>query len=310
MISENNNQLGCEKVSVCTVGFDEKISIVIPAYNESEGITSTLDKLCNEDELAQAEIIVIDDGSTDDTSEKAKLYNRVRLIRHPVNKGYGSALITGTKNATREFVLWFDADGQHRVEDLLAVARTLTENDLDYCVGVRDRASHQVPNRAIGKWVLKKVVKTVARQDVPDFNSGLRGIRRAVLNRYLHLLSKGFGASTTMTLLMIERGYKGSDVPITVLKREGKSSVRQIRDGLRTLLLILRILILFRPLYFFGIAGLFLVVIGLLYGFWVTFRDGMGFPIMGALVFLSGIQTLFLGLVVDQISAMRRERLE
>ena len=108
----------------------------------------------------------------------------------------------------------------------------------------------------------------------------------------------------------MERNYNGGEVPITVKKRMGMSSVRQIRDGMRTLLLVLRILLLFKPLHFFGSVGLVTALLGFIYGVWSTFSEGLGFPVLGAVLFLFGVQTIFWGLVVDQISAMRRERFD
>jgi len=286
------------------------LSVLIPAFNEGAAIGKTLAALCEEPRLRGCEIIVVDDGSCDDTAEQVRSVPSARLLRHSVNKGYGAALTTGVHAATRDFICWFDADGQHRVEDLVAVARRLMVEELDYCVGVRGASSYQVPSRRLGKIVLKHTVRLAAGRAVNDFNSGLRGFRSAVLRRYLHLMPKGFGASTTTTLLMSERGYIGAEVPITVLPRIGKSSVKQIRDGMRTLMLILRIFLLFKPMVFFGAIGLGSAVLGLVYGTWVAIADRIGFPVAGAVLLIFGAQTFFFGLVVDQISAMRRERFE
>lgn len=286
------------------------VSIVIPSFNEGGIIGATLDQLCSEPSLATAEIILVDDGSSDNTPDIAASYPRIRMIRHVINKGYGSALVTAMKAATRDYVVWMDADGQHQVSDIIKVVDLLMGQSLDYCIGVRDKGSYQVPQRMVGKWILRHVVNLAAGRSVPDFNSGLRGFRRAVIRKYLHLLPKGFGASTTTTLIMLERNYHGGQVSIHVRPRTGKSSVKQIRDGLRTLTLILRIFLLFKPLHFFGGIGLITTLAGLGYGLWGALAEGMGFPVLGAVVLLSGVQTMFLGLIMDQISAMRRERFE
>lgn len=287
-----------------------RVSVVLPAFNEGQAIGATLELLCRNPELSEAELVVVDDGSTDDTAATVAKFSQVRLDRHEVNKGYGAALVSGMHLATRDYVIWMDADGQHQVGDLVAVMRRLVERDLDYCIGVRDPSSHQDRRRLLGKWILRQVVRLAARRNVADFNSGLRGFRRSVIRSYLHLLPKGFGASTTTTLIMLERNYHGSEVPITVRPRIGKSSVKQVRDGLRTLTLILRIFLLFKPLHFFGSLGLLMVLAGVAYGLWSALVEGLGFPVLGAVVLLSGVQTMFLGLIMDQISAMRRERFE
>jgi glycosyltransferase involved in cell wall biosynthesis len=285
-------------------------SIIIPAYNEEGGIGQTLDSLCNHPELQDAEIIVIDDGSIDRTKEIVQCFDRVRLIRHVRNRGYGAAIADGVKASSRSYVAWFDADGQHRVEDLVAVIDALAINDWDYCIGVRDKRSHGVRNRKVGKFILKHSVNLMAGQPVKDFNSGLRAFRRDVILPYVHLLPRGFGASTTTTLLMLERRYFGGDVPIVVQPRIGKSSVSPIRDGLLTLLLLLRIFLLFKPMVFFGGIGLTLIATGCIYGFYEAIRFREGFPVFAALIIILGVQSLFFGLLSDQVSTMRRERFE
>jgi glycosyltransferase involved in cell wall biosynthesis len=289
---------------------DSQISIVIPAYNEEDAIGLTMALLIGEPRLAQAEIIVVNDGSHDQTTKIVRQFARVHLFEHQVNLGYGAAISTGIRQATRPYVIWYDSDGQHRVEDLLKIADTLVNDQLEYCIGVRKAHSHQVANRWLGKAVLRLAVRFTAGQSIEDFNSGLRGFKRSVILRYLHLLPRGFSASTTTTLLMLERNHLGRNVPILVHKRIGQSSVKQIRDGLRTLLTILRIFLLFKPLYFFSVISLLLITFGSIYGLGRAFTTGRGIPVLAALLIILGLQSLFFGILSDQISLLRRERLE
>lgn len=284
------------------------LSIIIPAFNEELAIQPALEALASEPRLAEAEIIVIDDGSTDHTAELVSALPRIRLIRHRSNQGYGSAIRTGAHAATGSLIAWYDSDGQHRVEDLLAVATAVRDQQLDYCIGIRGQLASQVANRRIGKLVLRLAVEFAAGQRVKDFNSGLRCFRRDVMMRYLHLLPRGFGASTTTTILMIERGYLGREVEIATLDRVGKSSVKQFRDGTRTLMIILRLMLLFKPLQFFGSIGLLCILVGIAYNFSLVNRQG--FSVVAAIVIIFGCQTIFFGLLADQISAMRREGFE
>jgi glycosyltransferase involved in cell wall biosynthesis len=285
-----------------------KLSIIIPAFNEQEGITQTLERLASEDCLKGAEIILVDDGSSDKTSQVASSFPQVKIIRHPFNRGYGSAICTGARASQGEYILWFDGDGQHRVEDLVKVSQKLLNEELEYVIGVRDTESYQDPNRKFGKWLLRQAVNFSLGRPVPDFNSGLRGFKREILLRYLHLLPKGFGASTLTTLLMVENDHYGSTVPIRVQPRLGKSTVKMVRDGMRTLEIILHIVVLFKPLKFFGIIGLFLILLGLVYGFVKASLVHLGFPIFASLLIILGVQSFFFGLLCDQISAMRREK--
>ena len=286
------------------------LSIIIPAFNESQGIETVLNELCSEPALKEAEIVVVDDGSTDGTAEKVSQFPCVRLIRHARNMGYGTAITSGMRVSNGQYVIWFDADGQHRVQDLLSLSSTLIAEKLDYCIGVREGNSYQEPRRALGKQVLNIAVKLAVGKSVGDFNSGLRGFRRQVIRKYLHLLPHGFGASTTTTLLMIERGYAGREVPITTRNRIGVSSVNPIVDGFKTLLLVLRIFMLFKAMYFFGGIGLLFILVGAIYGGAKAITQHLGFPVLSAILIVFGIQAVFFGLLADQISALRREKFE
>lgn len=287
------------------MNFSTNISIVIPAYNEEIGIAKTLAEICQEQKLEGSEIIVVNDGSTDDTAIQVMRFPRIRLISQHKNRGYGASIARGIMASTRNYVIWYDADRQHRVEDLIAVAEKLVADKLDFCIGVRDSQSYDNPLRIPGKLLLKWAVRLATGQAVKDFNSGLRGFRKGIISQYLNLLPKGFGASTATSLLMIERDHFGAEVPIIVNKRIGKSNVKQLRDGLRSFFVILRILVLFKPLRFFGSFGILMIIPGSVYGLIETFTKGLGFPIFATLVIILGVQALFFGLLADQISALR-----
>jgi hypothetical protein len=181
---------------------------------------------------------------------------------------------------------------------------------LDYCIGIREAGSYQDSNRKLGKFILKGTVRLVAGKPINDFNSGLRGFKREVIKRYLHLLPRRFGASTVTTLLMLERTYVGEEVPILVRQRIGKSSVRMIQDGFATLLLLLRFFLLFKPIKFFGGVGAVLILLGSGYGFFAALTRHRGFPVFAALVIILGLQAFFFGLLCDQVSSLRKERLD
>lgn len=285
-----------------------RISILIPAFNEEAAIGETLRQLIADPRLAGAEILVVDDGSTDGTSAVVEKIPQATLLRHPFNRGYGSAIRTAARASKGDWLVWFDADGQHRVEDLLILIEALTSHPYDYIIGVRGNGSYIDRDRLLGKWLLRQAVNFAAGRALPDFNSGLRGFRREVLLAYLHLLPRGFGASTLTTLLMHENNHPGGTVPIMTRERVGKSTVRQVRDGLRTLGIVLHIVMLFKPLQFFGWIGSSTILIGLVYGLAKAFLRGLGFPVLASVLILLGVQAFFFGLLADQISALRRER--
>ena len=287
-----------------------KVSVIIPAYNEAMGIRDTLvelEEFLNED----FEILVIEDGGEDNTyeivDELTKEYSNIRCIRHRRNKGYGSAIVTGCRHANGNIIAWYDADGQHRPEDLLAIISKMEKEDLDYCIGIRTKDSYQDKSRIIGKSILKRVVNFLAKEPMADFNSGMRAFRKEVLIRYINLLPRRFGASTVTSFIMQEENYVGGGVPIHGRKSVGKSSVKQFRDGILTISLIFNIIILFRPKEIFGSLGILTILLGAIYGIVCAVVDGLGVPVLSAIVIGLGIQILFLGILSSQISQLRLE---
>lgn len=295
----------------------EKISIIIPAYNEENGIGSTLTELISymNAKKYDYEVIVVDDGSKDNTyhvvSEiKEEFPDIVKLEQHARNKGYGSAIKTAVRVAEGEYIAWYDADRQHRPEDLDKLIQHTLQEQLDYCIGNRSKDSYEDKNRKFGKKVLKIVVNLLAKEEMQDFNSGMRIFKKDIIKRYVNLLPKRFGASTVTSFLMQELEYRGGSVPIMTRQRVGKSSVRQIRDGLRTIALIMEIILLFRPMQVFGRVGIIALLLGSIYSLKEAFIKHQGFPALGAIIIIFGIQVLIFGVMTAQISRLRLEFLE
>lgn len=283
----------------------KKVTILIPAFNESQGIGFVIEHIqaiCSE---VVQEIIVIDDGSSDDTAYIAKNAGAT-VIRHKQNLGYGAALKTGIRHTKTEFVLTMDADGQHQAEDVLQL-RELAE-DCDMVVGQRISLLHSPLWRMPGKWLLWSMANYLTRRKIPDLNSGLRLIRREVALRYLHLCPSGFSFSTTITMALLSRGYSVAYVPIQVKKRVGKSTV-SVATGLDTIILILRIAALFNPLRVFIPTSLLIGGIGLVWGIPYALA-GRGISVGSMLAIVTAILVFGLGMLCDQISQLRLERFE
>jgi glycosyltransferase involved in cell wall biosynthesis len=283
------------------------VSIVVPAFNEEEGLGQVLAGI--EDWRRQgAEVIVVDDGSTDHTAEIAQKQG-VRLIRHRVNKGYGAALKAGIRAARGEIIVTLDSDGQH---DPCDIRRLLAElAGCDMAVGMRGKSSHTPTLRKPGKWILVRVANYLAQTEIPDLNSGFRAIRAETLHRFLHVLPNGFSFSTTLTLALFKEGYNVAYVPITASPRSGRSTVRPIHDGLNTILLIIRTIALFDPLKVFMPASGLLLLMGLLY--WIldsVYAHRPNIPSGAVVLLVSAVVVFMFGILADQVSAIRREKNE
>jgi glycosyltransferase involved in cell wall biosynthesis len=307
-VAENSVELALQAEPRLQPRFDAgAVSIVVPAFNEEEGLGSVLAAL--EDWRGRGtEIIVVDDGSTDRTAEIARSAG-VHVIRHRVNKGYGAALKAGIRAAQGEVIVTLDSDGQHNPCD---IQRLLTElPECDMVVGMRGKSSHTPTIRKPGKWILVRVANYLAQTEIPDLNSGFRAIRAATLNRFLHILPNGFSFSTTLTLALFKEGYNVAYVPITASPRSGRSTVRPIHDGLNTILLIVRTIALFDPLKVFMPASGLLLLIGLLY--WILdslYAHRPNIPSGAVVLLVSAVVVFMFGILADQVSAIRREKNE
>jgi len=234
------------------------VSIVIPAYNETGGIRPTLEQLKESIGDLDCEILVVDDGSEDDTASQAEACG-VRVIRHDVNRGYGASLKTGIRNAAGAVICITDADGTYpndRIPELFGLMERY-----DMVVGARTGANVAIPLiRRPAKWCLNQLANLLAGTKIPDLNSGLRLFRKDVVDKYMHFMPAGFSFTTTITMAMLNDDYLVKYVPIDYYHREGRSKIRPIRDTSNFVMLILRVTMYFKPLkIFLPIAGLLLV---------------------------------------------------
>jgi glycosyltransferase involved in cell wall biosynthesis len=284
------------------------ITVVIPAHNEEGAIGAVLSALRGVTHAALREVIVVDDGSSDRTGEIAEA-SGVRVIRQPSNRGYGAALKAGIRAARSEYVLTMDADGQHRIEDVLKLCDAVSgEGSADCVIGHRTKLVHSPLWRMPGKWFLTHLARVLTRKEIRDLNSGLRVMRRDVIMRYMHLCPAGFSFSTTSTFALASRGYRVEFVPIRVERRVGKSSV-SVATGFQTILLILRLASLFNPLRVFLPLALLFIMGGAI---WTLpyLMQGEGVTVAAMLSMLTGVTLFGMGLICDQVAQLRLERFE
>ena len=250
------------------------VSVVVPAFNEVGGIGPTLEQLSAS--LPDAEIIVVDDGSSDGTAELVEKYPGVTLIRHGFNRGYGGALKTGMANATRPLVAWFDADNEHRVSDLTSMIASIRGGHLAAVIGQRTSGGASAV-RGVGKAVILMLARSLGFRGGRDMNCGLRVFRTEVISRYLPLLPDGYSASMTSLLVMLERGYPIGYHPVELAARIGTSKVT-LRAGFASLLLVMRVIMMFAPMRIFLPVALALFGVGAVYSATLAVVAGEGFP--------------------------------
>ena len=281
----------------------QKVSVVIPAYNEEAGLQTILPRLCQLTEVA--EVIVVDDGSTDATSEVAAKAG-ARVLRQPYNKGCGASLKRGIREASNETIVIMDADGQHNPDDIPRLVEQLGEYDL--VVGARQSEAGSPVLRRPGKQILTWVAEYLTGRKIADLTCGFRAFPRERALEILHVLPNSFSFMTTQTMANITAGYSVTHVPIAASPRiGGTSSVNIVRDGIRTLLLITRITTLFNPLKVFAPLSLLLLVVGSLYALWGIIRQ-FHIPPGAVLAILAGLVILSFGIIADQVSIIVRER--
>ena len=280
-------------------------TIVVPAFNEESGLPTVLAELGHL--CPDAEIVVVDDGSTDGTGRVAREFP-VTVISHPGNRGYGAALKTGIVHAKHDLIVFFDADGQHDPAHIRPMLDALATADL--VIGERKTYTRRSALHWLGRRFLTRFIHFLTRLDLRDINCGLRAARRDLIQRYLNLLPDGFSFSTTSTVVFAKFGHRLTFVPVEVRRRIGTSSVRLLRDGYNTLLLVIRLVALFDSLRVFVPPAFALMALGVVYGIfkYLTLPVYTGLSVGALSLFLTGVLVFLLGVVCDQIAALRLER--
>lgn len=275
------------------------LSIILPAKNEADGLRKVLPAI--RALHPEAELIVVDDASTDDTAEIARNHG-ARVVRHTRSLGNGAAIKSGARNAHGDVIVFMDADGQHKPED---IARLLSELNAgnDMVVGARSVASQAGAHRAIANTFYNWLATWMVGQTVSDLTSGFRAVKTALFRKYLYLLPNGFSYPTTITMSFFRAGYSVAYVPIEAPARIGRSHIRLVRDGIRFFLIIFKIGTLFSPLKLFVPISVAFLLSGVGY-YLYTYMAFHRFTNMSATLFITAIQVFLMGLVSEQISAL------
>ena len=276
------------------------LSIVLPAKNEASALAELLPRL--RAAYPDAEVMVVDDGSADDTACVCK-QNNINNLRQPYSMGNGAAIKRGARAATGDIIVFMDADGQHDAVHIEALLERFAEG-YDMVVGARDRSGQANLHRGLANGLYNRLASWMTGHTILDLTSGFRAVRASKFREFLHLLPNGFSYPTTSTMAFFRSAYPVAYVPIPVAKRVGTSShIRPLRDGLRFLLIIFKIATLYSPLKLFAPVGFGFSLLGIGY-YAYTFATAGRFTNMSALLLSAAVIVFLIGLVSEQITGL------
>ncbi len=275
------------------------LSIVIPAKNEAAAIGEVV--TATREAYPDAELIVVDDGSTDATGEIAAKAG-ARVVRHPESLGNGAAVKSGARAAQGEILALMDGDGQHDAREFGNLLKRLDEG-YDMAIGARDAGSHASIGRLFANGLYNGLATLISGTRILDLTSGFRVARAEYFKLFLYMLPNGFSYPTTITMAFLRSAHPVCFEPISAATRKGKSHIRPIRDGVRFLVIIFKIATLYSPLkVFLPVSGLFFAT-GLGYYAYTYFTAGR-FTNMSLLVFSAAVIIFLIGLISEQITAL------
>ncbi|KAB7623793.1 glycosyltransferase family 2 protein [Alkalilimnicola sp. S0819] len=284
-----------------------RLSIVLPAKNEAVGLGKLLPNL-QAVLPVDAEIIVVNDGSGDETASIATEHG-AKVITHPYSMGNGAAIKSGARAAEGEVIVFMDADGQHDPRDIERLLTKLEDDNFAMVVGARRPSTQASAGRRIANAFYNRLASVMTGFKIDDLTSGFRAVRARHFRKFLYLLPNGFSYPTTSTMAFFRSGLPVGYIPIDASAREGKSKIRLLHDGTRFLIIILKVGALFSPMRFFLPVSGALFSIGILYYGYTYLNEGR-FTNMGALLFLSALSTFLIGLLSEQVSSLHYRGLD
>ena len=276
-----------------------QLSIVIPAKNEEQGLSKFLPELAKC--YPQAEIIVVNDGSTDSTAEVAGRFG-AEVINHVYSKGNGASIKSGARAASGDYIVFMDGDGQHKPSDIQRLIDKVNEG-YDMVVGARSSGSQASVARWFGNGLYNLLASKMVGHRVEDLTSGMRIVNAALFREFLYLLPNGFSYPTTITMAFFRAGYSVAYIPIVAEKRLGKSHIKIVRDGMRFLIIIFKIATLYSPLKLFLPISAGFFVLGISY-YGYTFYMFNRFTNMSLLLFTTSLLIFLMGLISEQITTL------
>lgn len=279
------------------------VSIIIPAFNEESGISEVLEAILLEmnNSSIDYEILVVDDGSTDRTVEIVR-EKGIEVFQHSSNRGYGAAIKTGITKAKHDIIVITDADGTYPNERICELVSIFENEDLDMVIGSRVGKNVKIPLvRRPAKWVITKLANYLSGTRIPDLNSGLRVMKKSIVNKFSNILPNGFSFTTTITLAMLTNNYSVKYIPIDYFFRKGKSKIRPIYDTLNFIQLIIRTVLYFNPIKVFAPLSILLIVLAFVVLIVSWQLTGKAMDVTFGVILMTAVMVMAIGMLADLI---------
>lgn len=283
------------------------LSVVVPIYNEASSLPGLLTELVPYCRDRKWKLILVNDDSSDDTPAILKDYEEypdIKIIHHKVNRGYGGALKTGILDADTQYVVTIDADGQHELNDMDELLQFTLEKDADLVVGNRGKQGPSGLYRNIGKWMIRKFAALLMPIHISDLNSGFKLYQTKLVQRYLYICPDSMAFSDVITLIFIKKRHLVLEHPITIKKRATGKSTITTYTAIQTVMEIINIAMLFNPLRIFLSLSVLCIGFGFAWGIPIMLR-ARGVSVGAMLAIVTGLLFFFIGLIAEQLSAMR-----
>jgi glycosyltransferase involved in cell wall biosynthesis len=303
MINEQKSPLGQETAL---------LSVVVPIYNEASNLSTLLAEMIPYCRGRNWKLILVNDGSSDNTSAILQQYEEtpsIKILHHKINRGYGGALKTGLMEADTPYVLTIDADGQHELDDMEALLKIALAGDADMVVGKRSRGGHSSLYRNIGKYLIRQFAGLLMPIHISDLNSGFKLYQTGLVQRYISICPDTMAFSDVITLIFIKKRHRVLEHPITIKKRAAGKSTINTFTAIQTIMEIINIAMLFNPLRIFLPLSLFFIGFGLAWGIPIMLR-ARGVSVGAMLAIVTGLLCFFFGLIGEQLSAIRMGMLD
>ena len=287
---------------------NDKLTIIIPFYNEETALKVLIPSLIQFSVINKCKIIMVNDGSDDNSESVIKSFNfsdDFKFIRHKMNRGYGAALKSGIEKCETEYVITFDADGQHSFDDVIVLYNKIISEDADLVIGSRINNDNTEKTKRFGKFIIRNLSKILIQNKITDLNAGMKIMRTNLAKKYIRICPDTFSFSDVITLIFISEKNEVLEVPVKVLPRVNGKSKITINTAFDTVMEIINITVLFNPLRVFLPLSLMFLLLGIIWSFKIVL-DGKGVSVGGSLLIVMGILSLLMGLIAEQLSFIKK----